>query len=398
MNDAMLAPLLEFYLNPDPNSPVIGQMASFMGVEATPELQAQILAALEENSERIAKIVSEGEDATIISFQLNPDMTQNELMRVGRKMREFIADEFGDIAGVETYVTGDATTELDSNEFMEKETSKLMLIALLFIMLILYLTFRRISDVGLPLLIIFVGIFWILGLMGWVGITYTTMSVAIMPLMLGINIAYVIHILSRYYEEREDGLSVDLSATTSIKTVGVAVFLTAITTVFGFSSFMITDIPPMRDFGLLCMLGIAFSFLLSLTLLPAIIVLRDRRKKKEKLEDHLEKMRTRRRDARYGVFIDRALVRMALVAEHHHWTVAVITVALVAFAVFAMFNVRTGADISKMFPDGMPSMEATRDGHRHLRTPGQRHHPGGGGYLRSRQPRRPPGAGGGHSP
>ena len=358
MNDAMLAPLLEFYLNPDPNSPVIGQIASFMGVDASSEMQAQLLAALEENSERIKGRISEGEDATIISFQLNPDMTQNELMRVGKKMREFIADEFGDIAGVETYVTGDATTELDSNEFMEKETSKLMLIALIFIMLILYLTFRRLSDIGLPLLIIFVGIFWILGLMGWVGITYSTMSVAIMPLMLGINIAYVIHILSRYYEEREGGLGVDLSATTSIKTVGVAVFLTAITTVFGFSSFMITDIPPMRDFGLLCMLGIAFSFLLSLTLLPAIIVLRDRRKKEAKLEDHLEKMRARRRDARYGVFIDRALVRMALVAQHHHWTVAIITVALVAFAGFALFNVRTGADISKMFPEGMPSMEA----------------------------------------
>jgi hydrophobe/amphiphile efflux-3 (HAE3) family protein len=213
--------------------------------------------------------------------------------------------------------------------------------------------------VGLPLLVIMVAIFWIIGLMGWVGITYTTMSVAVMPLMLGINIAYVIHILSRYYEEREDGLSVNLSATTAIKTVGVAVFLTAITTLFGFSSFMITDIPPMRDFGLLCMLGIAFSFLLSLTLLPAIVVIRDRSKKEEKRAAHLEKMRARRRDARYGTFIDGALVRMAMVAERHHWTVAVVTVALVAFGIFAVFNVKTGADVNKMMPEGMPSREAS---------------------------------------
>ncbi len=46
--------------------------------------------------------------------------------------------------------------------------------------------------------VIVVGIFWVIGLMGWVGITYTMISVAIMPLMLGINIAYAIHILSRY--------------------------------------------------------------------------------------------------------------------------------------------------------------------------------------------------------
>ncbi|MEW6554580.1 MAG: MMPL family transporter [Actinomycetota bacterium] len=358
VDDAMLQQFLRFYLDPDPESPVMDLLAGYFGDGFTPEMQQQFLAVFEENAENLEKSVSENGDATIISFQLNPDMTQNELMGVGRELRDFASEEFGDITGLEYYLTGDATMELESNEFMEKETSKLMLIALVFIMLILYLTFRRISDVGLPLLIIFVGIFWILGLMGWVGITYTTMSVAIMPLMLGINIAYVIHILSRYYEEREDGLSVDLSATTSIKTVGVAVFLTAITTVFGFSSFMITDIPPMRDFGLLCMLGIAFSFLLSLTLLPAIIVLRDRRKKEAKLEDHLEKMRRRRRDARYGVFIDRALVRMATVANHHHWTVAIVTLVLVAFAVFALFNVRTGADIRKMFPESMDSMKA----------------------------------------
>jgi uncharacterized protein len=358
-SDEQISQFLQFYLNPDPESPLVEPlMRSLLGDAYTPEKQAQFMAALEKNSEQMEGIVSEDGEATIISFQLNPDLSQNDLLRVGREMREFVADEFGGIAGAETYLTGDATTELESNEFMQKETSKLMLIALLFIMLILYLTFRRVSDVGLPLLIIFVGIFWILGLMGWVGITYTTMSVAIMPLMLGINIAYVIHILSRYYEEREDGLSVDLSATTSIKTVGVAVFLTAITTVFGFSSFMITDIPPMRDFGLLCMLGIAFSFLLSLTLLPAIIVIRDRRKKAAKLEEHLEKMRSRRRDARYGLVIDRGLVRAALVANHHHWTVAIITLALVAFSVFALFNVRTGADIRKMFPDSMDSMKA----------------------------------------
>ena len=360
IDDATLAQFLRFYLHPEPEPPVLDLLAAFAGDGFTPETREQFLTVFEENSENIAGMVSAEGDATIVTFQLDPDLNQSDLMRVGKKLREFLAGEFADVEGAETYVTGNATMELDSNEFMEKETSKLMLIALLFIMLILYLTFRRLSDVGLPLLIIMVAIFWIMGVMGWAGITFTTMSVAIMPLMLGINIAYVIHILSRYYEEREDGLGVDLSATTSVKTVGVAVFLTAITTVFGFSSFMITDIPPMRDFGLLCMLGIAFSFLLSLTLLPAIIVIRDRRKKEAKLESHLEKMRARRRDARYGVFIDRALVRMALVAERNHWTVAIITLALVAFGVFAVFNVRTGADIRKMFPESMPSMEASK--------------------------------------
>ncbi len=363
LDDALLAQALEFYLDPDPDLPFLDTFANLAGVDLSEQDKAQFTAFLINNSEQIKeKFIKGGEDGaytnTLINFQLDPNLSENELTALGGKFNDFIGAEFGSIEGVETYLAGDASMQKESMDFMQKETTKLMLIALGLIMLVLYLTFRRFSDVGLPLLIIFVAIFWLLGFMGWVGITYTTMSVAIMPLMLGINIAYVIHILSRYYEEREDGLRVDFSATTSIKTVGVAVFLTAITTIIGFSSFLITDIPPMRDFGLLCMLGIAFSFILSLTLLPAIVILRDRHKKAEKLESHLERMRARRRDAWYGRFTDSALVRMAAVAERHHWTVALVTLALVGFAVFAMFNVRTGADISKMFPEDMPSREA----------------------------------------
>src|SRR5659263_234691 len=166
-----------------------------------------------------------------------------------------------------------------------------------------------------------------------------------MPLMLGINIAYVIHILSRYYEEREAGGDVFFSATTSVKTVGVAVFLAAITTVFGFMSFTITDIGPLKDFGIVCMIGIAFSFLLALTLLPAVIVIRDRRKKAEKLESHLEKMRKRRRDSRYGAVVDKGLVGTSMTAYHHHWIVTGLSLihiseptrlGMISYAVFCL--------------------------------------------------------------
>lgn len=350
-----LAMLLDFYMNPDPESPFVDLIAG----QFPPEQTDQLINGFVENRERIEGSVSGDLEATLIKFQLSPDLDQNEEADVARKLEDFVSEEFGGVEGAEAYVSGFASMQKDSQEYMQRETSKLMLIALLFIMLILYLTFRRFSDIALPLLVIFVAIGWIVGVMGWAGITYTTMSVAIMPLMLGINIAYVIHILSRYYEEREGGEGVDFSATTSIKTVGVAVFLTAVTTMIGFSSFMITDIPPMRDFGLLCVLGIAFSFLLSVTLLPAIVVIRDRRKKDEKLEVHLEKMREKRREARYGKLVDRTLVRMALVSERHHWTVALVTFLLAGFAVFAMFNVRTGADVRKMMPEDMPSRQAS---------------------------------------
>jgi len=361
VDPSMLGPMLDFYIHPDPQSAFLDNMAAFMGYQLPEEAKEQLMQAFVDNSERIrGSKISEDGKAAIVSFQINPDLNQNQLVDLARKLEKFLRQEFSAIPGAEVYIAGNASIEKDAQDLMQNETGKLMIAAFVFVMLILYLTFRRFSDIALPLFIIMMAIFWILGIMGWVGITYTTMSVGVMPLMLGINIAYVIHILSRYYEEREKGKEPKLSATTSIKTVGVAVFLTAITTMIGFSSFMITDIPPMRDFGLLCFLGIGFSFLLSVTLLPAIIVLRDRSKQQQKLEAHLEKMRKRRREARYGLFIDRTLVRMAMLSERHHWWVAFCTGALIILAVFSMFNLKTGADVRSFIPENMPSMKASQ--------------------------------------
>jgi hypothetical protein len=314
----------------------------------TPYAQAQI----------VGKSVTEDNKAALIKLQLNSDMTENEQIKLATDLQKYLADKF-EARDAKAYFSGMASIQKDAQEVMVRQTGVLFLIALLYIMLILYMTFRRVSDVFLLLFVIVVGIFWIIGFMGWVGITYTTMSVAIMPLMLGINIAYVIHILSRYYEEREAGGDIFYSATTSVKTVGVAVFLTAITTVFGFMSFTITDISPLRDFGIVCMIGIIFSFLLSLTLLPAVVVIRDRRKKAEKLESHLEKMKKRRRESQYGAMVDRALVRSSMTAYHHHWIVAAGVLVLIAFAVFSLFNLQTGADVRSMMGGDWPSVKAS---------------------------------------
>lgn len=305
----------------------------------------------------IGKTISPDGKAALVRLQVDPKMTQSQQIVFSKSLEKYLGKVFK-AEGAKVYISGQASLQRDSQEFMARQTSLLFGIALLFIMLVLYLTFRRVSDVFLLMFVIVVGILWVIGLMGWVGITYSTMSVAIMPLMLGINIAYVIHILSRYYEERETGGDIFHSATTSVKTVGVAVFLTAITTVFGFMSFTITDMPPLRDFGIVCMIGIAFSFLLALTLLPAVVVIRDRGKKAEKLEAHLEKMKKRRREARYGALIDRSLVRASLASYRHHWIVTGLVVALVAFAVFSIFNVKEGADIRAMMPNDLPSAKA----------------------------------------
>lgn len=315
---------------------------------ATPYAQEQI----------IGKSITGDRKATVIKLQLDSGLGQKEQLQLGEDLEKYFKDTV-EAKGARVYLSGMVSMQKDAQEFMARQTSRLFAVALIYILLVLYVTFRRVSDVFLLLFVIVTAIFWVIGMMGWVGIHYTTMSVSVMPLMLGINIAYVIHILNRYYEEREGGGGIFHSATTSVKTVGVAVFLTAITTVFGFGSYLITDIGPMREFGIVCMIGIAFAFLLALTLLPAVVVIRDRRKRSEKLEDHLEKMKRRRRTSRYGAIVDRALVGASMTACRHHWIVTGCVLVLIGFAIFSVFNLKTGADIRSMMGGDMPSVKAS---------------------------------------
>ena len=115
----------------------------------------------------------------------------------------------------------------------------------------------------------------------------------------------------------------------------------------------------MQDFGIVCMIGIAFSFLLSLTLLPAVVVIRDRRKKAEKLESHLEKMRKRRRESRYGAVVDRGLVGASMTAYHHHWISSPAASWCSSGSRFSRSSTcRPGADIRSMMGGDMPSVKA----------------------------------------
>jgi predicted RND superfamily exporter protein len=87
-----------------------------------------------------------------------------------------------------------------------------MPLAAIFIIAVLALIFRRITDVVFPFLTIAVALVCgFLGIMGHVGIAFTAMLVALAPLLLGITIDYAIHIISsRYNEERAKGESVEV--------------------------------------------------------------------------------------------------------------------------------------------------------------------------------------------
>ncbi|MYJ15842.1 MAG: MMPL family transporter [Acidimicrobiia bacterium] len=141
---------------------------------------------------------------------------------------------------------------------------------------------RTLADTLLTLFTISCAIVFMQGigvLLERVGIiaSFNNITQIIPILLIGLGVDYGIHITSRYREEVGRGQDVDGAIRTAIGTVGIALALATLTTAIGFLTNALSPVPALVDFGVLAAIGIAVSFILTLTFFPAARTLMDRR-------------------------------------------------------------------------------------------------------------------------
>ncbi|HIG63552.1 MAG TPA: hypothetical protein EYQ16_03430 [Marine Group III euryarchaeote] len=93
------------------------------------------------------------------------------------------------------------------------------------------------------------------------------------PILVGIGVDYGLHVANRIVEFREAGLSHFKSTSKAMLTTGKATLLCALTDTIGFSALFISPIAPMRTVGLTMIVGVICSFILTVSMTPAIMKL-----------------------------------------------------------------------------------------------------------------------------
>jgi predicted RND superfamily exporter protein len=148
-----------------------------------------------------------------------------------------------------------------------------MSLSVLLVTGLLWLTFRTWWGVVLPLVVVLGTILWGLGIMAAFGVSIDLMT-ALLPLMLFVvGMSDTIHIISRYVSELGYGASKKDALWITIKESGFGSGLSALTTSLGFFTLMTSTIRPIHNFGLFTGIAILLAFVLSFTLLPAMLVL-----------------------------------------------------------------------------------------------------------------------------
>lgn len=143
------------------------------------------------------------------------------------------------------------------------------------ILVFLAIAYRDPVDFLLGIISLVMAVVWTFGFMGWAGIPFGQMTIAVPVLLLAVGIDFGIHVINRYREERAEGKGIEESMRPTTDQLLIAFFIVTGTTVIGFSANLLSKLGPIREFGGVASIGIIFSFLIFGIFLPAMKVYLD---------------------------------------------------------------------------------------------------------------------------
>ena len=177
--------------------------------------------------------------------------------------------------GDKIYLAGRPVIEVSSGMSAIKDMRLMIPMLLVAIALTLFAVFRSARGVLLPLFVMGAAIIWTMGIMALLGIPLYTISTMLPVILVAVSIGDSIHLLSQYYDRvvldpHRPGAEI-LSEV--MRSLNRPLVTTSVTTAVGFLSLLFAEMPPFITFGLFTVLGIFFSWLLTVTFIPAVLVL-----------------------------------------------------------------------------------------------------------------------------
>ena len=201
-----------------------------------------------------------------------------EAVTYARKIKTEMLEKFPDI---EIRLVGLAVMNNAFPEASQQDVTTLYPLALAFIVITLFILLRGYSGAVICFVMIIMSIIVAMGTSGWMG-TLLSPPVLSAPIMiLTMAIANGVHLLVTMRHEMALGMDKITSMVESIRINFQPVFVTSLTTILGFLSLNFSDAPPFHDLGNIAAIGVAAAFILSMTFLPAMVIIMPTHSRKE---------------------------------------------------------------------------------------------------------------------
>ena len=241
---------------------VMAEMERETGVRTIPD-HDKVREILESLNPEMVKGIMTDERHTMVSIDVPLSIEDSALEELLAETEKAVdAAEFPPGMGV--IVTGNVALGYSIKGDMSKDTGVLLVVSSLLMVVALLLVFRHVRLPLMPLPVVLLGIVWTFGAMGYLGISLSFVSMAAFPVLIGLGIDYAIQLQSRIEEEFDRTGSMEDAAVKTVSHTAPAVMIALVITSAGFVSLFISSVPMVRDFGLLCLIGVSMCYLSAL--------------------------------------------------------------------------------------------------------------------------------------
>ena len=198
-------------------------------------------------------------------------LQDDEALAIGEVRR--VIDGFRDEATI--HLGGVPMIAVDSIAFIRADLVIFGAAVGAFIVLILFVAFRKPRWVLLPVATCAASVLAMMGLLGLLGWPVTVVSSNFISLLLILNLALCVHLIVRHRElhELQPGADQYTLVRDTVHSKFVPCLYTALTTMVAFGSLLVSDIRPVIDFGWMMVIGLGIAFVLSFTFFPAALLL-----------------------------------------------------------------------------------------------------------------------------
>ena len=268
------------------------------------------------------------EDGTITSIILEVDESFNDHPGRLKIMKDI--ENIIDNSNWDWYETGIPVLRTKYVQYMIGDFIKFFPPVTIILLLVLYMMFKSMKIVLLPILTVFISVIWILGLMSLFDFSINIITYIVPTLVMIVGVADSVHILIKYNQDIKISNNTKISIKKTIQGIGNAILLTSLTTSIGFLSLLSTNIVMIKEFGFLVAIGVLIAFLVSIFLIPPLLILMD--------NTYPLKTKSSKKGIRYYI-----LKQIVEVNKNHHFIILIISSIFIALFIYFASKVESNS-------------------------------------------------------
>jgi hopanoid biosynthesis associated RND transporter like protein HpnN len=209
--------------------------------------------------------------------------SQSPFSNATQKIRDYLKDLEAKYPGATLELTGEPALDTDEAAESNMDAAKAGAITVALIIGLFFFSYRAVFRPAVTILVLIMAVLWSLGFALITVGHFNILSIAVIPMVLGIGIDFGIQILGRYEEELGNGKSVREAVTIALEHTGIAIITGGSTTAAAFFTLCFNDFVGLAELGLIAGFSMIFCITANLVVLPAVFILRDRNRTADQL-------------------------------------------------------------------------------------------------------------------